>query len=333
MDMAVHKPIKVLVLAYPGVSLLDLGGPLETLCAASLHPQMQHRRPAYDCTVVSIDGGPVTTSDGVALVTEPVSAFDRVAADTLIVPGAFTVEEVIADPALIEWLRHAAVRFRRICSVCAGSFLLAEAGLLDGKRATTHWLHRHRLAREHESIAVEQDAIFVRDGSVWCSAGVTTGIDMALALVEEDCGRAIALHVARILVVYLKRSGGQSQYSALLAAQVAASDDRFDQLDRWILENLTEDLRIERLAERVGMSPRNFARVYRQERGRTPAKVVETLRIDAARRMLEETRHRIPDIALRCGFGDESAMRSAFTRQMGISPRDYRERFAVYARE
>ena len=331
--MAVHKPIKVLVLAYPGVSLLDLSGPLETLCAASLHPQMQHRKPVYDCTVVSIDGGPVMTADGVALVTEPVSAFDVIIADTLIVPGAFTVEEVVADSALIDWLRHAAARFRRICSVCAGSFLLAEAGLLTGKRATTHWLHCNRLAREHEGIAVEQDAIFVRDGSIWCSAGVTTGIDLALALVEEDYGRAVALHVARILVVYLKRSGGQSQYSALLAAQVAGTSDRFDQLERWILENLTEDLRIERLAERVGMSPRNFARIYRQERGRTPAKVVETLRIDAARRMLEETRHRIPDIALRCGFGDESAMRSAFTRQIGISPRDYRERFAVYSRQ
>jgi transcriptional regulator GlxA family with amidase domain len=176
---------------------------------------------------------------------------------------------------------------------------------------------------------VEPDAIFVRDGDIWSSAGVTTGIDLALALIEQDCGRSVAMHVARVLVVYLRRMGGQSQYSALLAAQAESTSDEFGELERWIAENLTADLRVERLAERAGMSPRNFARRYRETRKRSPARAVESIRIDAARRALEETEDRIENIARRCGFASEEHLRGAFLRHLGIPPRAYRDRFAV----
>jgi transcriptional regulator GlxA family with amidase domain len=206
---------------------------------------------------------------------------------------------------------------------------LAEAGLLNGRRVVTHWQHCERLAASYPNITVEPDAIYVRDGEIWSSAGVTTGIDLALALIEQDCGRPVAMHVARVLVVYLRRMGGQSQYSALLAAQAESTSDAFGELERWIAEHLTADLRIERLAERAGMSPRNFARRYRETRKRSPARTVESIRVDAARRALEETDERIEDIARRCGFHSEEHLRAAFARHVGIAPRAYRDRFAV----
>jgi len=190
-------------------------------------------------------------------------------------------------------------------------------------------MHAPLLAARHPQVCVEPDAIFVRDGKFWSSAGVTTGIDLALALLEQDAGREVAIRVARILVVYLKRAGGQSQYSALLAAQAEDSSETFGELERWIAEHLQGDLRIDTLAERVHMSPRNFARVYADKRGRTPAKAVEAIRIDAARRHLEETDDRIEAIAEACGFSNEEQMRSAFVRNLSIPPREYRRRFAT----
>jgi transcriptional regulator GlxA family with amidase domain len=211
--------------------------------------------------------------------------------------------------------------------VCIGSFLLAAAGILNAHRAATHWMHAPLLASRYPNVTVEPDAIFVHDGMVWTSAGVTSGIDLALALIEQDAGRKAAIEVARILVVYLKRAGGQSQYSALLAAQAHSGSDTFSELELWIAENLKGDLRVEALAEKVHMSPRNFARVYAQMRGRTPAKAVEAIRIDAARRRLEETQDRVAAIAEDCGFSDEEQMRSAFIRNLRIPPREYRKRF------
>jgi transcriptional regulator GlxA family with amidase domain len=249
----------------------------------------------------------------------------------MIVPGAFRVDDATADRELVDWIRTTSARCRRVCSVCTGSFILAAAGLLDGKRAATHWLHAALLASRHPQISVEPDALFVRDGKIWSSAGVTTGIDLALALVEQDAGRETAIAVARILVVYLKRAGGQSQYSALLAAQAESASEMFDDMERWIAEHLQGDLRIETLAERVHMSPRNFARVYAEKRGRTPAKAVEAIRLDAARRRLEETDERIEIIAQNCGFNSEQKMRAAFIRNLGIPPRDYRKRFSSSA--
>ena len=320
----------VAITAYPGVSLLDLGGPLEAFRVASSFGDGA-RRVAYECSVVSMRGGPVRTADGLEIVTRSVRSLGRAAIDTLIVPGAFAVEDVTRDRELVRWVGKKAPTCRRVCSVCVGSFLLADAGVLDGRRAATHWMHAPLLATRHPKVSVEPDAIFVRDGRIWSSAGVTTGIDLALALIEEDAGRETAMNVARILVVYLKRAGGQSQYSALLAAQTESESETFSELERWIAEHLKNDLRVEVLAERIHMSPRNFARVYAEKRGRTPAKAVEAIRLDAARRRLEETEDQIASIAEQCGFGNEEQMRCAFVRALKIPPREYRRRFAASA--
>ena len=320
---------RVAITAYEGVSLLDLSGPLEAFRVASVFGGPRGGRVSYECSVVSMRGGPVKTADGVEIVTESVRSLGRQAIDTLIVPGAFAVDDVTRDSALVRWVGRRAATCRRVCSVCIGSFLLAAAGLLDGRRAATHWMHAPLLAARYPRVTVEPDAIFVHDGRIWSSAGVTTGIDLALALIEQDAGREIAIHVARILVVYLKRAGGQSQYSALLAAQAQGESETFSELERWIGEHLKSDLRVDALAERVHMSPRNFARVYALKRRRTPAKAVEAIRLDAARRRLEETGDRIASIAEACGFSNEEQMRGAFVRNLRIPPREYRKTLRV----
>jgi transcriptional regulator GlxA family with amidase domain len=322
---------RIVITAYDGVSLLDLAGPLEAFRLASTSGDLSESRGVYACSVVSVHGGPVKTADGVVLMTDSVRTLSGSQIDTLIVPGAFLVDDVTRDRDLVQWVGKKAPTCRRVCSVCIGSFLLAEVGLLDGRRATTHWMHAPLLATRHPQVAVEPDAIFVRDGRVWSSAGVTTGIDLALALIEDDAGRQVAMNVARLLVVYLKRSGGQSQYSALLAAQAESESDTFDSLDRWIAEHLRDDLRVDALAERVHMSPRNFARAYVEKRGSTPAKAVEAIRVDAARRRLEETEDQIESVAETAGFSSEEQMRCAFLRILGIPPREYRKRFATTA--
>jgi transcriptional regulator GlxA family with amidase domain len=319
---------QIVLAVYHGVSLLDLSGPLEAFRVASAFGDTKSRRVNYKCSVVSSRGGHIDTADGLQLLTGSVRSLAHTDIDTLIIPGAFLVADVTRDAALIEWVRARAIKCRRVCSVCVGSFMLAAAGLLNGRRAATHWLHASLLAQRHPEIQVDPDAIFVRDGRVWSSAGVTTGIDLALALIEEDCGRNVAIQVARVLVVYLKRAGGQSQYSALLAAQAESDFDAFADLERWIAENLKADLRIEALADRLHMSPRNFARMYASKRGRTPAKAVDAIRLDAARRRLEETDERIDTIAEDCGYSGEEQMRAAFVRALQIPPRDYRKRFA-----
>jgi transcriptional regulator GlxA family with amidase domain len=320
---------RVVIAAYEGVSLLDIAGPLEAFRVAATFRGPRGHRGSYECSVVSMRGGPVKTADGVELVTDSVRTLNRAQIDTLIVPGAFWVDDVTRDRDLVQWVEKKAATCRRVCSVCIGGFLLAAAGILDGRRAATHWMHAQLLATRYPQVVVEPDAIFVRDGSVWSSAGVTTGIDLALALIEDDAGRQVAMNVARMLVVYLKRSGGQSQYSALLAAQAESESATFDPLDRWIAEHLKDDLRVDALAERVRMSPRNFARAYVEKRGCTPAKAVEAIRVEAARRRLEETDDRIESVAGIAGFSSEEQMRCAFIRILGIPPREYRKRFAT----
>ncbi|MGZ8676474.1 MAG: GlxA family transcriptional regulator, partial [Solirubrobacterales bacterium] len=246
--------------------------------------------------------------------------------DTLVVAGGFGVHEAVGDEALVRWLRSAAGRSRRVASVCSGSFLLARAGLLEGRRATTHWSSCEELARRHPEITVDPDPIFVHDGDVWTSAGVTAGMDLSLALVERDLGRETALAVARWLVLFLQRPGGQAQFSSHLAAQLA---DRapLRELQSWIADNLDEDLRVEALADRAAMSPRNFARTFRREIGLTPAAYVEALRVERARQCLEQDSDPIERVADRCGFGTPETMRRAFARRVGIAPADYRARF------
>jgi transcriptional regulator GlxA family with amidase domain len=324
-------PLRIVFAAFDGVSLLDLAGPLEAFRVAAAFGDSNGSSVSYECVVASVRGGPVKTANGVTLVAESMRSLRRKPIDTLIVPGAFAVDSVTRDRALIQWVRRRAASCRRVCSVCIGSFLLAAAGVLDGRRAATHWMHAPLLATRYPRVTVEPDAVFVRDGAIWSSAGVTTGIDLALALIEQDAGRDLAMSVARILVVYLRRSGGQSQYSALLAAQAESESETFGELERWISEHLNGDLKVEALAERVHMSPRNFARVYATKRGRTPAKAVEAFRVDAARRRLEETDDRIESVARLCGFASEEQMRCAFLRHIKIPPREYRRRFASLA--
>ena len=229
------------------------------------------------------------------------------------------------NPVLVDWVRQRATQARRVASVCTGAFLLAAAGLLDGRRAATHWKYCARLAQRFPAVRVEPDPIFVCDGPVWTSAGVTAGIDLALALVEEDLGRSVALAVARYLVVFLKRPGGQAQFSAALALQ--AAEDKFGALHDWINGHLGDDLSLSVLADQAGMSERSFSRHYAEATGQTPARAIERLRVEAARRLLSESRTPVKRIAQRCGFGSEETMRRSFLRLLAVTPQDYRSRF------
>jgi len=247
------------------------------------------------------------------------------ALDTLLVAGGEGAEAAAENPVLVDWVRQRATRARRVASVCTGAVLLAAAGVLDGRRAATHWEYCTRLAQRFPAVHVEPDPIFVRDGSVWTSAGVTAGIDLALALVAEDLGPSVALAVARHLVVFLKRPGDQAQFSAALALQ--AADDRFGALHDWINSHLGGDLSLSVLADQAGMSGRSFSRHYAQATGQTPARAVERLRVEAARRQLSDSRVPVKRIAQRCGFGSEETMRRSFLRLLAVTPQDYRSRF------
>jgi len=250
--------------------------------------------------------------------------------DTLIVAGGYGVREALANRALIDWLKGAACQVRRTASVCTGAYLLSEAGVLDGKRATTHWRHCQAFADAYPKIDVEPDAIHVRDGNIFSSAGVTAGMDLALALVDADYDRTLALEAARNMVMFLKRPGGQSQFSAALAAQ-DEEEGPLGKLQLWILDNLDADLSIPNLADRVAMSPRNFARVFARRTGTTPAKFVEAARLESSRRRLEDTNAPVDGIAQDCGFGNAERLRKAFQRRFRITPQDYRRRFRVSA--
>jgi len=313
------------VLAYPSVQLLDVAGPLQVFASANDLAAEAGGAPPYAPRVVAQGGQAVTASAGLGLVTgslPPVGA----ALDTLIVAGGQGVEAAAADPVLLDWVRQRAGQARRIASVCTGAFLLAASGVLDGRRAVTHWSFCAELARRFPAVHVEPDPIFVRDGPVWTSAGVSAGIDLALALVEQDLGRTVALAVARYLVVFLKRPGGQAQFSAALSLQ--AGEDRFGALHDWINRHLADDMSLPILASQAGMSERGFSRHYARETGLTPARAVERLRVEAARRLLSESHLPVKRISRRCGFGSEETMRRSFLRLLAATPQDYRARFS-----
>jgi transcriptional regulator GlxA family with amidase domain len=326
--MVKSKLRRVVVVCVPDAQLLDNAGPAQVFATAA---ELAPAGAGYAISLVSRAGGVIATSSGIGIATVPWSTV-RGPIDTVVVAGGPGTRAALTDRALLARLRAWSHRARRTCSVCTGAFLLAEAGLLDGKRAATHWSRCGQLAARYPRVRVEPDPIFVRDGDVWTSAGVTAGIDLALALVEDDLGHDLAMTVARGLVVFLKRPGGQSQFSAPLSAQMTAQTagdaNGLDALHAWMSEHLGADLRVERLAARAGMSPRTFARVYAGTVGTTPAKTVERLRVEAARRALEDGRAPIKQVAHRCGFGDEERMRRAFVRRLGVSPSEYRERFA-----
>jgi transcriptional regulator GlxA family with amidase domain len=313
------------------VQLLDVAGPVQTFATAGELAKESGDAAAYCVVVVSRRGGQICTSSGLPLMTRPISALRDRRIDTLIVPGGPGVHAALQDARILAWVRRQCTAARRTASVCTGAFLLAEAGILAGRRVTTHWQSCSRLQQRYPDIAVEPDPIYVRDERIWTSAGVTAGIDLSLALVQEDFGRKLAMQVARHLVVFLNRPGGQSQFSAPLEAQAAAADgnapNHFAPLHGWIAGHLTGDLRVERLAEQVGMSPRTFARVYTAKMGTTPARMVEKIRVEAVRRFLEETDMPIKRVASACGFGREERLRRAFARQVGTTPAEYRQRF------
>ena len=312
---------RIVLFAFDRFQALDLVGPAEVFSMAS----RLAGGGAYTIEVVAKERE-ITTSSGLRLRPDRSPAACRGPIDTLVVVGGEGVPAALEERDLLRWIARTARRSRRVASVCNGAFLLARAGLLDGRRATTHWASCATLAELHPEIDVEQDAIFVRDGDVYTSAGVTAGMDLSLALVEEDLGRRAALEVARWLVLFLKRPGGQSQFSAQLSAQIAERRP-LRELQAWIADNLDADLSVPALAERACMSPRNFARAFRREVGATPAAYVEAVRVEAARMALDETQEPVDAIARRCGFGAVETMRRAFHRRLGVGPSGYRERF------
>jgi transcriptional regulator GlxA family with amidase domain len=314
------------ILAFPSVQLLDVTGPLQVFASANDFAVQDGGIPAYNIRVVAKGGPRIAASAGVELIAEPLPSL-RSAVDTLIVAGGEGCDAAARDPVVVDWLRRRSRCARRTASVCTGAFLLAASGVLDGHRATTHWQYCAELARRFPAVRVESDPIFIHDGPVWTSAGVTAGIDLALALVEEDLGRTIALAVARYLIVFLKRPGGQSQYSAALSLQKA--DDKFGALHAWVRTHLDGDVSLPALARRMGMSERSFSRHYPEATGVTPAQAVERLRVEAARRLLLESRLPIKRISQRCGFGSEETMRRSFQRLLASSPQHYRERFGT----
>jgi transcriptional regulator GlxA family with amidase domain len=313
----------VLIVLYDGVQSLDVTGPLEVFTSGSRYQEARGRGPGYAIRTASAGGAPVTTSSGLTLVPAGDLPEPLAGVDTLVVPGG---NEGSPNPSLSGWLRRHACGARRVTSVCTGAFLLAEAGLLAGRRVTTHWAYSAELARRYPDVRVDPEPIHVRDGNVVTSAGVTAGIDLALALVEEDIGRAAALSVARQLVVYLRRPGGQAQFSAQLRAQ-SARRQPLREVQQWISEHPAADLSVDRLADKAGLSPRQFARAFATETGVPPGRLVAQVRLEAARRMLEDGADGIEQVARACGYGNCEAMRRAFIRALGIPPAAYRARF------
>ena len=317
------EALAVEIVAFPRVQLLDVAGPLQVFASANDRAREAGLAPPYAPRVVALPAGHIAASAGLTLVAAPLSA-PRRQVDTLLVAGGPGVRDAAADAQLLRWITRRARHARRTASVCTGAFVLAAAGLLHGRRATTHWRYCAELAHRYPAIKVESDPIFVRDGNVWTSAGVTAGIDLALAFVEADLGREVALAVARQLVVFARRPGGQAQFSASLALSAGAE---FDSLHDWMARNLQRGLSVGELAAHAGMSERNFARQYRAATGTTPSRAVERLRVEAARDALGGTRRSIKEIARRCGFGSEETMRRTFLRTLHVAPRDYRARF------
>jgi transcriptional regulator GlxA family with amidase domain len=305
---------RIAVVVFPEFQILDATGPIGALEVASrVSPG------AYELDLVSATGGEVASSAGVRIVTRP---FDDSGFDTILVSGGVGTRYYADRAPDVAWIRRLAGEVRRIASVCSGAYLLAEAGLLDGKRATTHWGRSNDFARRYPRVRLEPDRIFVREGEIWTSAGITAGIDLTLAMIEDDLGSEVAKSTAQQLVVHQRRPGGQSQFSALL--EMGGPSGRFAELMDWMRERLSEPLNVERLADRAAMSPRHFARAFTAETGVTPAKAVERLRLEAARVRVEAGHEPIDRVALTAGFRDPERMRRAFLRAFGQPPQALR---------
>jgi transcriptional regulator GlxA family with amidase domain len=320
----------IVFLAAPDTQILDVAGPFQVFVRAAELFVQEHPAQKVPYKVLlasSTRSRSVSTNCGLALTGAQTFRALRGPIDTLLVAGGSGVEIAGRDEELLHWLRRTAQRVRRVGSICTGAFLLASAGLLDGKRVATHWKWAADLANKFEHTTVDADPIYIRDGNTYTTAGVTAGMDLALALVEEDLGSPMALKVARELVLYLRRAGGQSQFSTALSLQ-ASDRKQIEEIRSWVLDNLDHDLPVEKLAARAGMSPRNFARVFQKDTGTTPARFVEHLRVEAARRRLEESQDKLDKVASDCGFGSLQSLRRSFLRVLHVPPNDYRHRFA-----
>jgi transcriptional regulator GlxA family with amidase domain len=325
---APRRPMRIAMLAFPDVQALDVVGPLEVFSRASRWLRDSGRQPGhvYEVEIIGLRRGMFRTSSGLRLHAGHGFPDAGPGIDTLMVAGGLGVGACRANAPLQRWIRRESRRVRRLASICTGAFLLAEAGLLEGRSVTTHWNHCANFAREFPGVKLEPDRIFIREGSLYTSAGVTAGMDLALALVEEDFGRDVALAAARELVMFLKRPGGQAQFSAQLAVQLAEHEP-LRELQAWVADHPADDLSIGRLARRAAMSPRNFARVFAREVGATPARFVASVRVETARRLLEESAEPLEAVAEMSGLGTTESLRRAFLRAVGIPPGRYRERF------
>jgi transcriptional regulator GlxA family with amidase domain len=320
---------KIVMLSLPPASGVDVIGPLEALGIASRMVAESSGRAAYESELVTNSSDlALPTSSGVKIVAHKHYSEVRGKIDTLLISGGPGTRGP-RDAALLDWLRKMAKHTRRICSICTGASLLADAGLLEGKRATTHWRYVESFARKHPGVSWDPNPIFVQDGNIYTSAGISAGMDLALALIEEDYGSALALDVARHMVIFLRRPGSQAQFSVALAAQ-AAERKSLQELQVWIAENLAKDLSIEVLADRAAMSARNFARVFASELGNTPARYVEQVRVEAARTLLASTDDGVEQIASRCGFSSAELLRRCFVRHFKVAPSQYRQHFHAW---
>ncbi|MBZ7922358.1 DJ-1/PfpI family protein [Ensifer adhaerens] len=308
---------------FDRTKLIDVTGPLQVFNDA----RTASGSPAYAISLVSETGGPIATDTGVALETRPFSICASAPPDTLLVSGGQSALEAANSDALLAFLADMAGKCRRLGSICLGAFILARGGHLDGRRATTHWEDCEQFRRDFPAIEVREDSIFEEDRGIWTSAGVTAGIDMALAMVEEDLGRSEALRLARSLVLYVKRTGGQRQFSAALHQQMTSRGDRFDALVAEIRSDPAADLSVPRLAEMARMSERNFSRLFTQTMGASPAQFIEELRVDAACEAIQRGDASVSQAPFLFGFGNAERMRRAFQRRKGISPSDYAARF------
>ncbi|HEU5485506.1 MAG TPA: GlxA family transcriptional regulator [Microlunatus sp.] len=313
--------LRVVLVSFESAQILDITGPLEVFSTATRYVTGV----SYETVVASVGGGMVASSSGLAIATVDLADCGT-PLDTVIVVGGRDMADVTADQQLLREVQRLAGCARRVASVCSGAFVLAAAGLLDGRRAATHWRECDLLQQAYPGVTVDSDAIYVRDGNVWTSAGVTAGIDLALALVAEDHGRHAAARVARQLVVYLRRSGGQAQFSTVLEAQDAETEPIRDLL-AWLPDHLTDDLTVSALARRMHLSARQFSRVFRSDTGVTAADYIETIRTETACRMLETTQAPIEEIARRCGFGHPETMNRTFRRRLGTTPGNHRQHF------
>lgn len=325
--MLAQRPLEVLFPVFERFQVLDVCGPLQVLATANDELVLAGHTPLYTTRVCALQAGTVRASCGIVMQAERLPARLARQLHMIMVPGGPGVWDEAPRRPLVHWLRRAAPKANRLASVCTGAFLLARTGLLDGGRAVTHWAACDQFSDEFALVQIQRDAIFLHEGSIWSSAGVTAGIDMTLAMVEADAGRDIAMAVAKKLVVFYRRPGGQSQFSSALLEQTA-SDPRIEQLHRWIGQHLRERIEVDTLATRLSMTSRTFARFYRQQTGTTPARAVEKIRLEHACSLVESGKQSAKAIAQACGFSSEEVMRRVFLRHLKVSPSGYRERFS-----